>query len=263
MSNIAIEKVTLKKIHDLGRGYFVFDLGPFSKTANFKPGQFIHIRIPDSNIMFRRAFSVYDTDPAESSFSIIFKVFGRGTRLMSQLCEANILDIMGPLGNSFVMPDENEIPILVAGGIGMPPIYLLAKWMVEKGIEPERIKYFYGGATSADLVELERIKRTGISFYPATEDGSSGFAGLVTDAIRKEFELGSGKFRLYACGPPGMLRAVDALGVETGVPGQVSLEAPMPCGVGICLGCILPLRNGGYTRVCREGPVYNIGEVLL
>jgi dihydroorotate dehydrogenase electron transfer subunit len=123
--------------------------------------------------------------------------------------------------------------------------------------------FFYGGASKTDLIDMTRIKKLGTRFYPSTDDGSLGFRGLVTDAVNETVDLTDGKYRIYACGPEGMLKAVDDFARKNQIPGQLSLEAPMPCGLGICLGCIRPLRVGGYTRVCREGPVYDIGEVLL
>jgi dihydroorotate dehydrogenase electron transfer subunit len=113
------------------------------------------------------------------------------------------------------------------------------------------------------LLDLKRIKRLGILLFPATEDGSAGYKGLVTGAIRQELARLNGHSKIYACGPEAMLKAIEDLARAAEIPGQLSLEAPMPCGLGICLGCVRPLRSGGYTRVCREGPVYDIGEVIL
>ncbi len=263
MSLIKVATTSILKKQHLGQGFYRFSVGPFPKVENIKPGQFIHLKIPDTNIYFRRAFSVYDINPKDGSFEIIFKVFGRGTTLLARLHDGDTLNILGPLGNSFVLPKKNETQVLAAGGIGMPPIYFLAKRMVEKGYDPKKILYFYGGNTRTDLVDITRIRKTGVKVYPATLDGSSGFKGLVTEAIAHAIDREAGNIRLYACGPEGMLKAVDDLGRARNIPGQLSLEAPMPCGIGVCLGCIRTLRAGGYTRVCREGPVYEIGEVVL
>lgn len=263
MSKIVVESVTIARKVDLGQGIFVVDMAPFSKTGSIRPGQFVHIRIPGSDVYFRRAFSVYDTNPREKSISVIFKVFGRGTSLLAQLHEGDELDILGPLGNSFKLPSKRETVIFAAGGIGLPPLYLLARRLIEKNYDPKKMFFFYGGASRTDLVEMKRIKKLSVRLFPATDDGSFGFAGLVTEAITSEIDKVNGRFRIYACGPEAMLKAVDLLAREYHIPGQLSLEAPMPCGIGICLGCVLPLRAGGYTRVCREGPVYNVGEVIL
>ncbi len=263
MSKIAVEQATIERKKELGNSYFAFEISPFSKVKTIKPGQFVHLKIPHADIYFRRAFSVYDVYPQKKTVEIIFKVFGRGTALLSRRHPGDMLDILGPLGNSFAFPANKETALLVAGGIGMPPIYFLAKELVAKKRDKSKVIFFYGGNSRADLVELARIRRLGIRVVTATEDGSLGFKGLVTKALAKEIDGLHGKLRIYACGPEGMLKAVDRLALERTIPGQLSLEAPMPCGIGICLGCILPLTAGGYTRVCREGPVYNVGEVRL
>jgi len=263
MSKIIVEKSEVIKNKKLGRGFHVLTIAPFSKLKAIGPGQFVHIRIPDSNIFFRRAFSIYDIDLKNNSFDIIFKVFGRGTKLMSGMAEGGTVDILGPLGNNFKLPVKKETVFLAGGGIGMPPMYFLAKRLIEKKYDKNRILFFYGGNTKDDLVDLARIRRLGVTILPSSLDGTIGFKGLITTAIENKLEKIKGPKRIYACGPEGMLKAIDALARKGNIPGQVSLEAPMPCGVGICLGCILPLRAGGYTRVCREGPVYDIGEVLL
>lgn len=263
MSKIKVENVEIIRKKSLGRGNFLFDLAPFSITRSIKPGQFIHVRQPGTNLLFRRAFSVYDFDPDNKQLSIIFKVFGRGTTMMSKLEKGAELSILGPLGNGFKLPSKRESVILAAGGVGMPPIYLLARKLLEKGHDPEKIWYFYGGASKDDLVEMARIKKLGIRFYPATDDGTHGFKGFASEAIKATLDLSGGAYRIYACGPEGMLKAIDELAMSNNLPGQLSLEAPMPCGIGICLGCIKPLRAGGYTRICREGPIYEVGEVLL
>ncbi|MEW6015747.1 MAG: dihydroorotate dehydrogenase electron transfer subunit [Candidatus Zixiibacteriota bacterium] len=263
MSKITVEQATIERKKELGNSYFAFEISPFSKVKAIKPGQFVHIKIPHTDIYFRRAFSVYDVHPQKKAVEIIFKVFGRGTALLSRLHPGDHLDILGPLGNSFAFPTKKETALLVAGGIGMPPIYFLAKELAPIMTNKSKAVFFYGGNSRTDLVELARIKRLGIRVVTATEDGSLGFRGLITKALAKEIDGLSGDCRIYACGPEGMLKAVDRLALEKSIPGQLSLEAPMPCGIGICLGCILPLTAGGYTRVCREGPVYNVGEVRL
>ncbi|SYZ72415.1 putative Dihydroorotate dehydrogenase B (NAD(+)), electron transfer subunit [Candidatus Zixiibacteriota bacterium] len=263
MSKIVIENAEIIKKKKVGPGYFVMTIGPFSRTAAIKAGQFAHIRLTNSNIYFRRAFSVYDVNAEDKSIDILFKVFGRGTRVLAELPEGEILNLMGPLGNGFKLPSRNEMSLLAGGGVGMPPIYFLARQMADRGYDMSKVHFFYGGQMKDDLVEISRIRKLKAKLYPSTDDGSYGFKGLVTEAIHSEIEGREGSFRLYGCGPEGMLKSLDEYGRRRQIPGQLSLEAPMPCGIGVCLGCIRPLRAGGYTRVCREGPVYDIGEVLL
>jgi len=263
MSRIVIENVAIVKKTNLGSSIIFFSLGPFSRTGFVKPGQFVHVKIPGSGIFFRRAFSVYETDKNRDSFSILVKVCGRGTSLMADMKKGDRLNILGPLGNGFKLPSKRETIILAAGGIGMPPIYSLAKRLIDKGYHKEKLLFFYGAVSKTDLVDVQKVKKLGVRLYLSTDDGTRGFKGFVTDAIRHELPDIKGEHRLYACGPDGMLKAIDALAREYQIPGQLSFEAPMPCGIGVCLGCIRPLQSGGYTRVCHDGPVYNIGEVLL
>jgi len=263
MSKIVVEEVELIKSKNLGRGSYLFEMTGCSKIKSIRPGQFIHIRLPHTDIYFRRAFSIYDVDMERGTISILFKVFGRGTALMTGLKTGTRLDILGPLGNGFKIPSKKMLVVLAGGGVGMPPLYFLAKRLMEKNYDKKQVSFFYGGVTKDDLVELARIKKMGINVYTSTDDGSSGYHGFVTGAIEKNIDLTDKSIRIFACGPEGMLKAIDRLALANNVLGQLSLEAPMPCGIGICLGCIMPLREGGNTRVCREGPVYNIGEVLL
>jgi len=195
---------------------------------------------------------------------IIFKVFGRGTKALSQHHAGDVLDVLGPLGAPFRPPGKSDTCVLVGGGVGFPPLYYLASWLVKRGFDPRAIEFFYGGRTSGEIVERSRIKKLGVHFHPVTDDGSFGVKGLVTEAVEAYLtEHCLNRPRLYACGPGPMLKAADDLGRRLGLPGQVSLEAPMPCGFGVCLGCVVPLRAGGHARVCHEGPVFEIGEVLL
>ncbi len=264
MSKIVIETTEVLKKRDLGQNCFHLILGTFSKTKSIKPGQFIHIKtINGGGVFFRRAFSIFDINPKENSIEILFKVFGRGTAELSKAQKGDKINVMGPLGNGFTLPSKKITSIIAGGGIGMPPLYFLAKYMIEKGYNSEKIWFFYGGKTKNELMELSKIKKLGINLVISTDDGSYGFKGFVSQAINDNFDGLNGQNILFACGPLGLLKAIDQMALREKMSGQISLEAPMPCGIGICLGCILPLREGGYTRVCREGPVYKIGEVIL
>jgi len=263
MSRIVVEDTAVGKITDLKNNCFRLSIAPFSKAASVKAGQFIHLQIPNCKLYFRRAFSVYTVNRDDNSIEILFKVFGRGTARLAECHKGDRINLVGPLGNSFKLPSKKETPILVAGGVGMPPMRLLAEEMIDKGFEPEKIMYLYGGNTKDDLIDIARIRKLGLDVIPVTLDGSYGKKGMVTEPLIDILDNAKGKIRLYGCGPEGMLKAVDSIALERNLPGQISLEAPMPCGVGICLGCIKPLREGGYTRVCRDGPVYDFGEVVL
>ena len=258
------ENTFLTKTRNLKNDYYSLTFKSFSRAGKCRPGHFIHIRLPGTDVFFRRAFSVASVSRADGAIEIIIKVVGRGTRLMGGLRKGDMVDILGPLGMPFRLPRKSERAIIIAGGVGFPPLLFLASEMVSRGVDPKRIEFFYGGRTGADVIEKTRIKKLGVNFRPVTEDGSVGERGLVTEPVER-FILArrNERLRIYACGPEGMLTATNQLGLKLGIPGQVSLEAPMPCGIGVCLGCVVPLVDGTHARVCCEGPVFDIGEVAL
>ena len=264
MTRPVCEDTFLVKHRNLKNDYFAFTFAPFTKAANCKPGAFVHLRLPSSDVYFRRAMSVAGVNPEKKELEIIFKIFGRGTRILSGYHKATQVGLLGPLGNNFTPPSKNETAVIIAGGVGFPPLLFLVTDLLRRGFDPQNIEFFYGGRTSHDILERTRIRKLGVNFRPATDDGSFGEKGLVTEIVENYINSNPGrKLRLYGCGPEAMLKATDDLGRKYRLPGQISLEAPMPCGYGVCLGCIVPLRKGGNARVCAEGPVFDIGEVIL
>jgi dihydroorotate dehydrogenase electron transfer subunit len=258
------ERTTVLKRRHIANDYYSLIFGPCSRAAKCLPGQFLHIRVPDSPVFFRRAMSIAAVDVDAGTTEIIFRAIGPGTRALAACRKGDTLDIISPLGNCFAAPRKNETALIVAGGIGFPPLLYFATELVGKGFDPHCIRFFYGGRTAADILERSRIRKLGIKFHPVTDDGSLGEPGLVTSAVERYLERsGVGGRRLYCCGPEPMLKAADALAERLGLPGQLSLEAPMPCGIGVCLGCIVPEKKGGHARVCQEGPIFEVGEVLL
>ncbi len=264
MTKPTCEDSYLIKKRDLKNDYFSLTFKDYSRAGQCDPGHFVHVQIPSTDIYFRRPMSVASVAPEDGTIEIIFKVFGRGTRLLGGLRKDDRVNILGPLGVPFTLPGKKEHIIMIAGGVGFPPLLYLATRMVASGYDPKKIEFFYGGKSSRDIIEVSRIRKTGVSFHPITEDGSMGYKGLVTRPVEEFINSHIGeKMRIFGCGPEGMLKAANDLGMRLNVPGQISLEAPMPCGIGICLGCVVPLAKGGHARVCREGPVFEIGEVLL
>ncbi len=258
------EDTFLIKKRDLKNNYFSLVFKTYSRVDHCQPGHFVHVQIPSTDIYFRRAMSVAGVSVERGEIEVIFKVVGRGTRLLSGLHKDDRINLLGPLGVPFKLPKKNERAIMVAGGVGFPPLFYMATEMVNRGYDPKNIEFFYGGRSAPDILERTRIKKLGVNFHPITEDGSYGEKGLVTAPVERFIGDGDkAKMRLYGCGPDGMLKATNELGLRLGVSGQLSLEAPMPCGVGICLGCVVPLVKGGYARVCQDGPVFEIGEVAL
>lgn len=231
-------------------------------APNVKPGQFVHIQVSGrKDLILRRPFSVFKIEG--DRLSVLFKTVGQGTEAIAALCAGDTVSIMGPLGNGFPLELEPEcMPVLVAGGYGMAALYLLAERLPRSG------RAFFGGRTKEDILCVDAFQKLGWDVTVATEDGSLGTHGLVTDAmqdlVRQSKE--SSKIELYACGPYGMLKAVAGLADEHSWTAWTSLDRKMGCGVGACLTCVQRLRgkDGQWTwgRVCKDGPVFRSTDVL-
>jgi dihydroorotate dehydrogenase electron transfer subunit len=218
-----------------------------------KPGQFINISTGDNSLLLRRPISIHEVDG--DKLSIIYRVEGDGTRLISEMKVGEKLDILAPLGNGFPMTDKESV-ILVGGGIGVPPLYELAKHLQVQG---KQIITVLGFQNKEASFSVEDFKQFG-DVYVATVDGDLGTKGFVTDVIKNEelnFET------LYACGPTAMLKALDEE-YNGNVEGYLSFEERMACGIGACFACVCKANNAkkGYVRVCYEGPVFELGRVI-
>ncbi len=232
-------------------------------TEEVAPGQFIMLKVNHGGYdpLLRRPFGVYNVvDPARGGghvgIEILYKVVGRGTSILSGLAPDDTVDILGPLGNGFPTPKAGEKPILVAGGIGIAPIHLLT--LACKGAT-----VIFGARDKSETPLTADIEKLGVNVKTATEDGSAGVKGLVTDILAGEITENS---VIYACGPTGMLRAVASMARDVGVRAYVSLENSMACGVGACLGCAVKRsgdvkKNKRYQMVCSEGPVFESTEI--
>lgn len=216
------------------------------ETSEFStPGQFINIEIP--GLMLRRPISVFDLQG--DVITIVYDVVGKGTEIMSRMHPGEWLDVLAALGNGFEVTESVERPVLLGGGIGCAPLYLLAKSLIEKEILPTVI---LGFNSENRMMLIEQFENLDIPFYVATVDGSYGTKGFVTDVIEQE---GLRPDYYYACGPEPMLKA---LGRELTIPGQISLEARMGCGFGVCMCCSVETKEGP-KRICKEGPVFKVG----
>lgn len=221
-----------------------------------KPGQFLHIQCGDVVSMpLRRPISICDVQ--EDMVRFIYEAKGRGTKALS--VQTGTLDILGPVGNGFtIAPETYKKPAVIGGGIGVYPMLYLTKQLSGAAA--------YLGFRNKSLVTLEDEFKEAASYLSvSTDDGSYGTHGFALDALRKDFE--NKKFDIiYACGPKGMLKAIQAFAKESGVPCQISLEERMGCGIGACLTCSCETHEEGagkYKRVCRNGPVFWAEEVVL
>lgn len=251
------------EINALGTDYYNFQVLAPAIASEAKPGQFVQIRVAEPGYqdpLLARPISIYRFDRLRGSISFIFRIVGRGTDWLAKRRVGHELVILGPLGKGFEAPETAEEIALIAGGIGMPPLFCFNDYL--KSQQPaKKITLFYGGRTKDDLLGLSLWSETGTTVYPATEDGSYGRRGLVTDHFLEMISQVKYDF-LAACGPLPMLKAVQQIARAEKIPGAISLEAHMACGVGACLGCVCQ-TNTGFQRVCVDGPVFSIDEVVF
>ena len=209
------------------------------------PGQFVNLRLP--GLYLRRPISVCDVEG--DALTLIYKVVGRGTDRLSRMAPGETLDALTGLGNGYDLSPAGDRPALIGGGVGVPPLYLLAKKLIERGIRPA---VRLGFNTASEVFYEDEFRALGCDVGVSTLDGSRGAKGFVTAILPGDAT------HVFACGPLPMLRAVyDAAPCD----GQFSFEARMGCGFGACMGCTLPTANG-YKRVCKDGPVFRKGEIV-
>ena len=215
-------------------------------SALTAPGQFINIKL--DGFYLRRPISVCDMD--SSFIKIIYKAVGKGTEYMSSLDTGTVLDVLTGLGNGYDLTACGKSPVLIGGGAGVPPMYLLAKKLLDARKDVSVIL----GFNSKDEVFFEdEFKKLGAKVYITTADGSLGIKGFVTDALK---DLSYSYF--YACGPEPMLKAVYNASVSEG---ELSFEERMGCGFGACMGCSCKTKYG-YKRICKDGPVLKKEEIV-
>ena len=213
-----------------------------------RAGQFVEIAL--DGLYLRRPISVCNYEDGE--LTLIYKVVGKGTDLMSQMAEGTELDVLTGCGNGFNIDHECEKPLLVGGGVGVPPLYRLTRDLIARGKE---VTVVLGFNTESEIFYAEKFEEAGAKVIIATADGSVGIKGFVTNAIA---ESGVGADYFYSCGPLPMLKALcQSLEID----GEVSLEERMGCGFGICMGCSIQTTKGA-KRVCNEGPVFKKEEVI-
>lgn len=213
-----------------------------------RAGQFVEIAL--DGLYLRRPISVCNYE--EGQLTLVYKVVGKGTGLMSQMAEGTELDVLTGLGNGFDVEYECQKPLLVGGGVGVPPLYRLTRDLIARGRE---VSVVLGFNTESEIFYAEEFEKLGAKVILATADGSVGVKGFVTDAIR---ESGVEYDYFYSCGPLPMLKALCS---ATTTSGEVSLEERMGCGFGICMGCSIMTANGA-KRVCKDGPVFKKEEVI-
>ncbi len=208
-------------------------------------GQFVNIKI--DGLFLRRPISVCDRDG--DILTIIYKVVGKGTEAMSKMPNGTVLDVLTGLGNGYDLSKSGNAPLLIGGGVGVPPMYLLAKELVKQG---KSVSVILGFNTKSEVFYEQEFKSLGCDVTVTTADGSYGVKGFVTNAMDREYTY------FYCCGPEPMLKAVYK---QTKTSGQFSFEERMGCGFGACMGCSCKTVTG-YKRICKDGPVLEKEEIL-
>ena len=237
-------------------------------ATQIRPGQFFMVRIAGrDDPLLARPFALYDVDADRDCVDFIYVVKGNLTRPLSRLAAGDQLEVWGPLGNGFSLQPADHL-VIAAGGIGYTPFLAVTKSYLaldQYGDAPlqqraKRVTFCCGARTATELVGLEDFRDAGADVRTATDDGSAGHHGLVTDLVRDALAEDSVAQHVLACGPPAMMEAVAMLAESAGVSCEVSLETPMACGVGICFTCVAKVRQPDgewdFRRTCVEGPVF-------
>ena len=255
------EKAPILRNACLQGSYYRVDLRAPGVVPQVLPGQFVHVQLPDfEQHVLRRPFSVFNVDEASGTLSLIYKIVGEGTARLAQLGEGVCLDLMGPLGHGYSEPPAGQKLVVVAGGYGCAATYLL----VRRSPPPSVV--CLGGRTAEDLLLVHEFRALGSAVHLATDDGSLGHRGVVTELLEQVLDREPRPF-VVACGPNPMLKAVCRIVAARGLQAEVSLDHVMCCGVGACFACVVKLKADNaagweYVRTCKSGPVFQASQVV-
>ena len=220
-------------------------------TGITKTGQFVQIQLP--GFYLRRPISINDWTCGENgTLDLIYKVVGHGTEAMKLLPDGTELDLLIGLGNGYNIDGDEKKPLLIGGGVGVPPLYALCKALIAQGKQPSVV---LGFNTASEVFWKDEFEALGVPVTVTTADGSMGVKGFVTSAMNGDFDY------VYTCGPEPMFKAVYKVLDEKGISGQFSFEERMACGFGVCMGCSCKTKYGN-KRICKDGPVLVKEEII-
>ncbi len=257
------EVISTRRVGD----YYQMTIAAPGIAEQAKPGQFVALAVggESTSMLLRRAFSIYSANERGvfgGTVEIVFAALGRGTRWLAQLQAHAPIDVVGPLGRPFPIPATPTSVLLIGGGYGSAPLFTLAELLRSRGC---RVEMLLGASSAARLFGIVEGRRAANQIMIATEDGSMGQRGRVTDFLdaivaRAGIEL------IYACGPMGMLQAIAEFANLKSITAQCLVEEEMACGIGVCMTCVLPIRGSDgvirMTRACTAGPSFDSGSVL-
>lgn len=252
-------KAKIAENRQLNKDHNLLTLIPLTPAKAPEPGQFYMLGSETDyyDPLLKRPFSLFRK--MENGFQILYRIRGKGTLKLSSVQEGAIIDLLGPLGNSYPLPEKDHIPIIIAGGIGIASVFSLAESLAKDAY------IFYGTRTKDDLLMLKELKEYSKEFIVSTDDGSYGEKGNILDALNvfltQHSALSTQRFVIYSCGPKAMFKPLHKISAERKIAAYVSVEETMACGIGVCLGCVVKTADG-YERVCQEGPVFPIDKVV-
>jgi len=260
----ALQRCRVQHKRRLAKEVYLLTLQSPEIAHRAEPGNFVNIRVSDSFVpLWRRPFSIDDARPNADEFDILFHVVGSGTRLLSRVQVDDELDVLGPLGNSFPIPDPPAPVLLVAGGLGIAPFLLAARRLRDAG---SRVVLLYGARDREHLIDTFPFREIGVEVHLATDDGSEGWKGTVAEMYRELSPELPRDALVYTCGPTASVAALARVIESEPAPRRAwaSLETLMACGIGACVGCVVETKAGdGYLLVCKDGPVFQLDEVKL
>jgi dihydroorotate dehydrogenase electron transfer subunit len=283
MKKIFQEKARILSKVNLGKEYFRLSLAAENIARCACPGQFLEVRVQDSQEpLLRRPLGIHCV--RGSQVEVLYEVLGKGTQILSQKKAGEYLNVLGPLGNGFSYRTQGHkvtrTQVLVAGGMGVAPLLFLAERLVTRTQghkDTSKPTILLGAKTKSQILCEKEFIALGCEVKIATDDGSKGFKGYVSDLLKNllkayaherapAYPIRPGASlklaaTIYACGPKPMLKEIALISAKYHIPAQVSLEEHMACGIGACLGCVVSTKNG-YKRVCKEGPVFNADEII-
>jgi dihydroorotate dehydrogenase electron transfer subunit len=241
----------------LCQDYFLLKLNWENAGSSFLPGQFVEILVSNlTDPLLRKPFSIFNTE--KNSFSIVYRVIGKGTQILSQKKQGDSLDVIGALGNGYDISKnniKNKNILLVGGGTGVASLFYLANVLIKQKI---KFKFFAGFRSKQDIFCFADVKKINIS----TDDGSFGYKGLILDLVKKDINKNS---VIFTCGPKNMLIAMQK-NFSGKCDVYASFEEYMACGIGICSGCVVKIKdkeNYVYSKVCKDGPVFKLTDIMF
>lgn len=260
---------------EIAPGHFLISISLPGRFPRPKPGQFVMIK-PDrrSDLLLSRPVSVYGFQDGRDckTVKLFYRIVGKGTEQLSLMSSGSLINLLGPLGNCFIIPQQATRILLVAGGMGIAPLTYLAS-EIDNGVfgkpdNQERIVIGYVGAQSADrIICIDEMQKKCSNTAISTDDGSFGCSGLVTDMLLNDLiDYKAEDTAVYACGPEPMIKCISGMLIRRKIFCQVSVEQRMACGIGACLGCAVKVRTPkgmSYRRTCKEGPVFSISDLVF